>query len=386
MSGAAAPKGGAQGDRREENALPIPRPDLAGFTPYRTQQMEADVRLQSNEWAEPNPASRFVSDAELERILLNRYPGAATDLRATLAARYGVEPEQLILGNGSNEVLLYSFLLFGGSGRSTLLFEPTYSMHGRLTQTAGGRVVSEMIGLPYALSAERAVSAVTRHRPEIVVICSPNNPTGTLIGEDVILAVARAAPRSLVLVDEAYADFAGFSVIPRIREHPNLVVVRTFSKARAAAGLRLGLLIAHPKVAAMYRGVQLPYNVNTLTYAVGAKIAKDEASVRRRVEQCRTERERVLAALRRVTDVETFDSVTNFVLFRLRAGTTEDVHARFLREGVLVRDLSSWPGCNGCLRVSIGTPAENDRFIAALATVFRKAAAASTPATKVRVP
>src|SRR5206468_1877906 len=125
------------------------------------------------------------------------------------------------------------FLLFGGAGRSTLLFQPTYSMHERLTQTAGGTVVSEMIGLPYSLDAERALDAVRRHRPQIVVICSPNNPTGTLIGEDVILAIAQAAPRSLVLVDEAYADFAGFTVIPRIAEHPNLVVVRTFSKARA---------------------------------------------------------------------------------------------------------------------------------------------------------
>ena len=356
-----------------QGALPVPRPDLAGFTPYRTQQMEADVRLQANEWAEPNPAGRYVKDAEVEGILLNRYPRAATELLATLGARYGVGPEQLILGNGSNEVLLYSFLLFGGAGRSTLLFQPTYSMHGRLTQTAGGRAIDEMVGLPYSLDARRAVAAVERHRPEIVVLCSPNNPTGTLIGEDVVLAVAKAAPRSLVLVDEAYADFARFTVVPRIREHPNLVVVRTFSKARAAAGLRLGLLIAHEDVAAMYRGVQLPYNVNALTYAVAAKIAKDEDAVRRRVEQCATERAKVLAALRAVPGVETFDSVTNFVLFRLRTGGTEDVHARFLREGVLVRDLSAWPGCAGCLRVSIGTPPENERFIAALSRVFATA-------------
>lgn len=350
--------------------LPTPRTDLAGFAPYRTQQMRADVRLQANEWAEPNAAARYLSSDELERVLLNRYPGAAAELGATLGARYGVEPDQIVLGNGSNEVLLYSFLLFGGHGRRTLLFQPTYSMHGRLTQTAGGNVVDERIGLPYAVTAERAVASVERHRPEIVVICSPNNPTGTLIGEDVVLAVARAAPRSLVLVDEAYADFAGFTVIPRIREHPNIVVARTFSKARAAAGLRLGMIIADARVAAMYRGVQLPYNVSAITYAVAAKIAQDEDAVRRRVEQCRTERAKVLAALRRVPAVEAFDSVTNFVLFRLRDGSTEDVHRRFLQESVLVRDVSSWPGCEGCLRVSIGTPDENDRFIAALGGVF----------------
>ena len=352
------------------DVLPSPRADLAGFTPYRTQQMEADVRLQANEWGEPNPAGRYVRDAEVEAILLNRYPRAAAELLDTLAARYGVRPQQVILGNGSNEVLLYSFLLFGGAGRSTLLFQPTYSMHERLTRTAGGTATSELVGLPYALDAERAVDAVARHRPEIVVLCSPNNPTGTLIGEDVILAVAVAAPRSLVLVDEAYADFARFTVIPRIAEHPNLVVVRTFSKARAAAGLRLGLLIAHPAVAAMYRGVQLPYNVSALTYAVAAKIARDDAAVKRRVDQCEVERAKVLAGLRAIRDIEVFDSVTNFVLFRLRTGTTEQVHERFLREGVLVRDLSTWPGCAGCLRVSIGTLPENERFIAALGPVF----------------
>ncbi|MDE3113589.1 MAG: histidinol-phosphate aminotransferase family protein [Chloroflexota bacterium] len=358
------------------DVLPQARPDLTGFAPYRTQQMAADVRLQANEWADPNPAARYLSDDELEALLLNRYPTAARDLLDALARRYGVGPDQIVVGNGSNEVLLYTFLLFGGHGRKTLLFQPTYSMHARLTQTAGGSVIDELVGLPYSLPAERALAAVERHRPEIVVICSPNNPSGTLVGEDVILSVARAVPRSLVLVDEAYADFAGFTVVPRIAEHPNLVVTKTFSKARAAAGLRLGILLAHPKVADMYRGVQLPYNLSSITAAVGAKIARDDAAIRGRVERNRTERERVHAALRRVSSIEAFPSETNFILFRLRAGTTEEVHARFLRESVLLRDLSSWPGCAGCLRVSIGTPDENDRFIAALRSVFGAAVAA----------
>lgn len=353
-----------------DETLPLPRPDLAGFAPYRTQQMDAEVRLQSNEWAEPNPAARHLGEDDLGRILLNRYPKAATDLLGALADRYGVGPDQIVLGNGSNEVLLYSFLLFGGHGRRTLLFQPTYSMHARLTQTAGGTVVEEQVGLPYEVTRERALAALERHRPEVVVICSPNNPTGTLTGEDVIRAVARAVPRSLVLVDEAYADFARFTVVPWIREQPNIVVVRTFSKARAAAGLRLGLLIAHPAVAAMYRSVQLPYNVSSLTAAVAARVARDEGEVARRVERCAVERAKVIAALRRVPAVEVFDSVTNFVLFRLRSGTTEEVHARFVREGVLVRDVSAWPGCTGCLRVSIGTAPENERFIAALEPVF----------------
>ena len=350
--------------------LPDPRPELASFEPYRTQQMDAEVRLQANEWAEPNPAARYLGPDDLERLLLNRYPGAGTDIRAALASELSVTPEQLVLGNGSNEVLLYAFLLFGGAGRKTLLFQPTYSMYQRLTAIAGGRAVFEMVGLPYTLTAARAVAAAKRERPEVVVLCSPNNPTGTLIGEDVILAVARAAPRSLVLVDEAYADFAGVTVIPQVAERPNLVVVRTFSKARAAAGLRLGVLVAHPQVAAMFRAVQLPYNVSAITQAVAAKIAADRTSMQQRVEVCRGERERVERALAAVGALDAYPSEANFVLFRPRRAGTAEVHARFLEHGVLVRDLSSWPGCAGCLRVSIGTSVENDRFIAALGPVF----------------
>lgn len=350
--------------------LPEARPELAALAPYSTQQMPAEVRLQANEWAEPNPAARYLDPDDFEGLLLNRYPGAGTDVHAALASEFGVLPEQLVLGNGSNEVLLYASLLYGGAGRQTLLFQPTYSMYERLTTMTGGRALYEMVGLPYVLTTERAIAAVERERPDVVVLCSPNNPTGTVIREEVILAVARAAPRSLVLVDEAYADFAGVTVIPRVAEQPNLVVVRTFSKARAAAGLRLGVLIAHPEVAAMFRTVQLPYNVSAITQAVAMRIVADGVSLRQRVEACGSEREKLWRALAAVDAVEAYPSAANFVLFRLRRASTGDVHARFLEHGVLVRDLSSWPGCAGCLRVSIGTAAENERFIRALGPVF----------------
>lgn len=358
--------------------LPEPRPEMREFAPYRTQQMKADVRLQANEWADPIPAARFVTQAELERILLNRYPRPIADPAVILAKEYGVEPEQIITANGSNEVLLYTFLLFGGHGRSALLFQPTYSMHARLAHTAGTHVIDEVVGLPYHLEKDRVLSAIEKHQPEIVCLTSPNNPTGTLIGEDVILAAARAVPRSLVMVDEAYADFAGFTVIPHIAEHPNIVVVRTFSKVRAAAGLRFGMVIAHPQVAGMYRGIHLPYDVNAITMTIAAKIAKDAESVKQRIERNRVERDKVFAALRRVDAIEVYPSETNFILFRLRGGTVEQVHSLFLEHNVLIRDISMWPGCASCLRVSIGTPEENDRFIAALPSVF--GAAVATPA------
>lgn len=350
--------------------LPRPRADLGGFVPYRTQQMPARVRVQANEWAEPNPADRFVSPEQLHGLLLNRYPSSGDELRGILAARWSVGPDQILFGNGSNEVLLNTFLAYGGHGRTTLLFEPTYSMYGRLAVTAGGTVAREEVGLPYAVTKERALAAMVRVAPAIVVFCTPNNPTGNRVPEDAILATAAAHPEALVVVDEAYAEFAGFTHLGAMRDHPNLVISKTFSKARAAAGLRLGALVAHPEVASVYRAVQLPYNIGALTLAVATAIARDESEIAPRVAAAARERARLLAALVRVRAVEAFPSETNFVLFRLRDGDAPGAHARFLAEGVLVRDISIWPGCAGCLRVSVGTPAENDAFIAALAKVF----------------
>jgi len=352
--------------------LPAPRADLATFEAYRTQQMVADVRVHANEWAEPNPAGDHLTATELDAILLNRYPTAAASarLRETLARRFDITPEQLIFGNGSNEVLLSTFLVFGGHGRSTLLFQPTYSMHGRLTQIAGGTVAEEHIGLPYLLTEPRALAALDRVRPHIVCFTTPNNPTGNLIDDAVILAAAERYPETLVLVDEAYSDFAGNTIVPEMARHPNIVVAKTFSKVRAAAGLRLGVLIVDPRIAGIFRAVQLPYNVSPLTTIIGGRIARREDDVRRRIAQCTTEHERVYAALHGADGVEAFPSVTNFILFRLADRTAAEVHARFLEHGVLVRDVSSWPGCDGCLRVSIGTPTENDRVIAAIDAIF----------------
>jgi len=356
--------------------IPKPRADLGGFQAYRTQQQKADVRLQANEWADPNPAGKWLTPQELDAVLLNRYPSAAVELRETLARRYGVTPDQLVLGNGSNEVLLNTFLVFGGHGRRTLLFQPTYSMHGRLALIAGGTSVDELIGLPYVVTRERALAAMERVRPEIVVFTTPNNPTGNQIPDDAILAVAEAFPETLVLVDEAYSDFAGTTLLPALAAHPNMVISKTFSKVMASAGLRVGVLITHPEIADVFRAVQLPYNVSALTHAVAAKIAKDEAAIAPRVARCASERARIASALSRVDALEVFPSVTNFVLFRVKDGDTAGAHARFLDQGVLIRDISGWPGCEGCLRVSIGTPAENDRFIGALVHAFPAAARA----------
>ncbi len=325
--------------------IPLPRPELRAFTAYGARPVGNAVRLNANEWPEPTPAGSYLTQAELDHLMLNRYPGPAAEIRSILSKQYGVEPDQLTFGNGSNDTIMQLFLVFGGHGRTTLLFQPTYNLHGRFTVIAGGTLANEMVGLPYRLTKERALDAAARVRPDIVCFCTPNNPTGTLIEDEVILAVAERHPETLVLVDEAYADIPGRTLLPAIADHPNLVVSKTFSKVHAAAGLRFGILVMHPDLAASVR------------------------QVRERIALVRSERERVYAAMRAVHGIEPFPSEANFILFRV-GGDTAAAQARFLDHGVALRDMAPWTGCEGCLRVSIGTPEENDRFLAALSAVF----------------
>jgi len=351
--------------------IPQPRAELRGLTQYGQRPPANVIRLNANEWPDPTPASQYLREAELERVLLNRYPGPAVELRTILAKQYGVQPDQLLFGNGSNDAILSTLLIFGGHGRTTLLFRPTYELHGRLSVLAGGTVASEMVGLPYRVTKDRAIAATERERPDIVVFCTPNNPTGTVIEDDVMLSVAERFPETLVLVDEAYADIAGRTLLPALADHPNIVISKTFSKVHAAAGLRLGILVMHPALVESVRAIQIGFNVSVVSYALAAKIARDESTVRDRIERVKAERERVYRALRATDGIEAFPSEANFLLFRID-GDPAAAHARFLEQGVLIRDMTPWKGCDGCLRVSIGTPNENDRFIAALATVFAR--------------
>jgi histidinol-phosphate aminotransferase len=355
--------------------LPRPRDWLIGATPYRTDAQAAETRLQSNEWTEPTPLGHYLNAADLDATAINRYPEiAASALRTLLAGRWSVEPEQVVVGNGSNEILLYTFLAFGGPDRTLLVFTPTYTMYGRLGRLTGMRVHEEPVGLPYALDAARVRETVARLRPDVVCFSSPNNPTGNLVGDETILAAAENG-RILVVVDEAYAEFARHTVLPRIAERPNIVVARTLSKAHAAAGLRLGALVADRRLAAILDAARLPYNVGALTQLVASRVLADEAGLDARVACVIAERARVESELGRLNDVVVYPSAANFVLFRHRLVRAAALHGELRERRVLVRDVSTWPDAGEALRVTIGTPSDNDRFLAAVRGAVARGAA-----------
>ena len=294
-----------------ENLL---REDLRGRTPYGAPQLDVPVRLNTNEnsYAVPDDVVAAITASVTETARhLNRYPDREfTELREALAAYLrsqtgvGITPEQVWAGNGSNEVLLHLVQAFGGVGRTALGFTPAYSMHPIITRTTGTTWVDGLRGTPsgvFDLDAGLAVSQVVQHRPQIVFLCSPNNPTGTALTLDVVEAVVDAAPDSLVVVDEAYAEFARPgtpSAMTLLEGRPLLVVTRTMSKAFALAGARVGYLAADPDLVDALRLVRMPYHLSDPTQAVALAAIRHDASLLATVEAIKAQRDRIVSAAR----------------------------------------------------------------------------------------
>jgi histidinol-phosphate aminotransferase len=344
---------------------------------YHSPQVEVDVRLNTNEAPEPPPAALVEALAdELRSISLNRYPDReATALRAALAAHHGVDPAQVFCANGSNEVIQCLLLAYGGPGRPAMVFEPTYALHSHIARITGTPLITGRRDKAFAVQpaeVERTVaSAAGEHWPQgpaVSFLCSPNNPTGGAETPDNVRSVL-ALVGGILIVDEAYGQFAPWSALELLGSEPRLVVVRTFSKTWAMAGLRLGYAIADPGVVASVSNVALPYHLDALKQVAGRLAVGFKAEMAERVAAIIKERERVSLSLEALP-VEVWPSSANFILFRVMQRTGSQVWQGLLHRSVLIRDVSDWPGLEGCLRVTIGTPLENDRFLSALFEVL----------------
>jgi histidinol-phosphate aminotransferase len=347
------------------------RADLRGLTPYGAPQIDVPVRLNTNENPYP-PPPELVADVAASVTAaasdLNRYPDReAAELCAALAAYlgHGVSTAQTWAANGSNEILQQILMAFGGFGRRALGFVPSYSMHRLIALATGTRWVHVHRKDDFSLDPDRAVADVVKHAPDIVFLCSPNNPTGTALDPAVVEAVLAAAT-GMVVVDEAYAEFSHSpTLLPSLSGHPRLVVTRTMSKAFAFAGARVGYLAADPAVVDALRLVRLPYHLSALTQAAALAALRHADATLGQVAQLRCDRDRLVEQLRGM-GLDVVDSDANFVLF----GRFSDAAAAWrglLEHDVLVRDV----GLPGWLRVTAGTPEEMDAFLTALGEVAR---------------
>jgi histidinol-phosphate aminotransferase len=362
--------------RDAEQHGPVPRFSGALWTGYHSPQVDAAVRLNTNEAPEP-PPPEFVAalTAAIGGIDLNRYPDRrATRLRAAIARQHHLETEQVFCANGSNEVIQSLLLAYGGPDRSCVLFEPTYALHAHIARLTATTIVEGVRDPGYLVDAAEVDRAFGRaaelgaDEPAVVFLCSPNNPTGLVEPAETVEAVLGRAP-GLVVVDEAYVQFAGRTALELLASHANLVVLRTFSKTWSLAALRLGYALGEPEVIEALFQAALPYHVDALKQEAGLLALQFTGEMDARVARLVAERTRVLAGLAGLGLVAT-PSESNFVLFSTGGHDAHAVWKGLVARSVLVRDLSGWPRLAGHLRVTIGSPAENDAFLAALAEVI----------------
>ncbi len=338
------------------------RPDLAAFTPYASARrggFDAPVRLDANE--SPWPATG-------DDLALNRYPSPQpAALKQALAALYGVADDRIWVGRGSDEAIDLLVRAFCRAGRDNIVsLAPTFGMYQVCARLQGAeyRMLNLAADDGFVLDPERLLALVD-DATRLVVICSPNNPTGADHHAVLELLASRLAGKALVLVDEAYIEFADRpSASALLDRNENIAVLRTLSKAHALAGARIGALLATPWLVRMIGNIAAPYPLPTpsVSAALAALAPEQQALARTRVAAIAAERERVRDRLAGLPEVlKVWPSQGNFLLVRCRQ--SETVFRRLLAGGVLVRDFSTRPGLEGCLRISIGSGADNDRLL-----------------------
>jgi histidinol-phosphate aminotransferase len=350
-----------------------PRDDVALMEGYHSPQLDVRVRLNTNESPE-SPPPTWTSDlaAAIGTIEWNRYPDrAATRLRAAIGGLHGVGPEQVFAANGSNEVLQTVMLTFGGPGRAAAVWEPTYALHSHIARLTGTAVAEGERAEDFSVDLDEVMGVVESARPSVAFLCSPNNPTGMVDDEATVRSVLELVTRAdgVLVVDEAYGQFAPWSALGLVHDDVPLAVSRTFSKTWSMAAARLGYLVAPAEIVAELEKVVLPYHLDALKQAAGCLALEHAAEMDIRVARLVAERERLV---RRLTElpVQVWPSGANFVLFRPRDRAGAEVWAKLVDRSVLVRNCSSWPRLEGCLRVTIGTPDEDDAFLAALEEIL----------------
>jgi len=337
-------------------AVPAYHPPLAGRSGLRFDFNENTVGCS------PRVLARL---RELNAEDLARYP-EREPVEVKLAKHFEITPQELLLTNGVDEAIHLLCQTYLAPGDEALIVVPTYSMYRIYMMAAGAEVVSVQAGQDFAFPVEQVRSRIAS-RTRMIAIANPNNPTGSVVAPDQLLAIARSAPSAAVLVDEAYFEFYGQTLYRSCRQLPNLFVARTFSKVYGLAGLRVGLLIGPADQMPTIRRVSSPYNVNAVALACLAEAIADQDYIEHYVKDVLDSRQRLEQMLREV-GIPFWPSPANFVLMRI--GPTKKEAAAFVeqmrRRGILVRDRSSDPGCEGCVRITLGPRAHADRLLAAL--------------------
>ena len=344
-------------------------PQLADLIPYDPKYIPAEMMMSANE----NP--RDLSDElrkkvkrAVKKVQFNRYPDPlANELREMIADANGLDRDWVLIGNGGDELLFNTALAWGGPGRRFLNLPPTFSVYSANAKLTNTTVVDipRLSENNFVIDEEAVLERVsdTQEPIDYTIIATPNNPTGELVSQDFLDKLLQATD-ALVMADEAYFEFSHATARPMLESNENLVILRTFSKAFSLAGVRLGYILANPNVIREYMKVRQPYSVDAVSQAIGKVIFSNRSQFEPGIEQIMSERERVMVGLKTIPTVKAYPSDSNWILFKV--DEPKEAWDYLYSKGILIRDLSSSPYLEGCLRVTIGLPEQNTAFLAAL--------------------
>ncbi len=346
------------------------RPELEYLVPYDTKDIKADVMLAANEHPANLPGEIVEKlSSRLSEFRFNRYPDPmASKLRGLIAEANGLEPANVLVGNGGDELIFDILLAWGGPGRKLLDLPPTFSMYRIDGQVTGTEVVSIPRDAYFEVDGEAVLARLAEGDIDVVMISHPNNPTGNIAPETLLIDILNTTD-ALVLVDEAYFEFSRHTMRPHMERHPNLVILRTFSKAFSLAGLRVGYVLAHEDVISELTKVRQPYSVDSFAQWVAASVFRERVVFQQAIRDIMRGRDSLMHGLSSLEGVTVFPSEANFVLFRVE-------HASALwrdllhNHSVLIRDFSRSRGLEECLRVTVGSERENERFLDAVEVVL----------------
>ncbi len=343
------------------------RPQIAGISEYTLEHRECRIKLNQNE--NPYDLPEGIRSEILRRVAAvhwSRYPEFVPSRQmAKVASFAGWRPEGVLLGNGSNDLLQLLFTCALDEGRGLVISQPTFTLYRLLAEALGAPVRDVPMTPTFTVDVDAVIEAVNSTGAAMLVLCSPNNPTG---GQIPVAEVERilASTNALVVLDEAYVHFAGTSAVPLLARHERLVVLQTFSKAMGAAGLRFGYALLSPDLARQLTKVKLPYSVNIFTLIAAEVFIDRWDSLKTWIGALVSERGRLFSALRAMEGIRPHPSHANFLLFESLRKSPAAIFSALLARGILIRDVSRYPMLERGLRVSVGTPDENTQFIDAL--------------------
>ena len=352
------------------------KPAVRALKAYTLAARNAPVKINQNEnpFELPEAMKRRVLERALSRPW-GRYPDFDPKELITALARFALwRPDGILAGNGSNELIEALLLVTVGAGTRVVIPEPTFTLYALMTSILGGEPVRVSLDANLEYDVDTLIQAQRQREASVVIVCSPNNPTGGVLAPEQVARLCRETD-ALVVIDEAYHEFSGVSVVPLLKEHRNLVVLRTFSKAMSLAGLRLGYLLADPDVVREIDKARLPYNINFFSQMAALAVLEEAPELEMNVARLQRLRDALFAELRRIPGVTPHPSRANFILLSIDEKDPRAVFEAVYGQGVLVRDVTSYPRLGRCLRISVGTEAENAQFVAAL----RAALAAAPP-------